>query len=87
VTTEPSAEPILVESRAPAMRRLVPATASRSLRQASEAASSSSSARCAAMATISSSIPLPLPWWSAGPLAILSSSVTEQFTVRIWLLL
>jgi hypothetical protein len=46
--TEPSAEPIFVESRA------VPETAWRSLRQASDAASSSSSASCVATATSSS---------------------------------
>jgi hypothetical protein len=49
--TKPSAEPILVESRAPAVRRLVPATALRSLRHASDAASSSSSTSKVAAAT------------------------------------
>jgi hypothetical protein len=52
--TEPSAVPILVESRAPAALRSVPATASRSLRHVRDAASSSSAASFAATATSSS---------------------------------
>jgi hypothetical protein len=51
---EPNAEPIVVESRAPAFRRSMPATASRSLRHASDAASSSSTTSCVTTATSSS---------------------------------
>jgi hypothetical protein len=52
--TERITESILVESRAPDARRLVAATASRSLRHARAAASSSSSSNCATMATSNS---------------------------------